>query len=107
MVKESVSVQSTTDPNMHVYHVRIPLTEEVREDGSAGGVSELGAFGKLIVEIPGVEVVRIQKYRFFVSKANMFAWDEIDEPILSIVRELVLSQRLLNEDFSGCLKKIA
>lgn len=78
-------MQETDQPDMRVYNVRHSLTELAHEDGCMGGENTLGAFGKLLVSIPGVEVVRVQRYRFFVSKAVMFEWSEIEQQIAELV----------------------
>ena len=98
--KELVLIQPTDDPDMRVYHVRDELTESKSEDGCKGFEDELGAFGKLILGIRGVEVVRIQPYRFFVSKASMYSFEEIEPAICSLISSFVRSQELLKEDFS-------
>lgn len=78
-------VQETDQPDMRVYNVRHELTEAAAEDGVRGSSEMLGSFGKLVVGIRGVEVVRIQPYRFFVSKAVAFTWEEVEPKIVELV----------------------
>ena len=96
-----VIVQATDEPDMRVYNVRYELTEAAAEDGCRGRIDGLGAFGKLLVGIRGVEVVRVQPYRFFISKAVMFEWSEIDPHVMSIVETLVASQRMLHGELQA------
>lgn len=105
MNTEEVIVQTTEEPCMRVYNVKYELTEKAAEDGCRGRVDELGSFGQLLCQIRGIEVVRVQPYRFFVSKAVMFSWDEIQPHILDLLQSLTASQKLLVENLDEVPRK--
>jgi hypothetical protein len=93
---ESIILQVTEDPNLRIFNVRAELTEKKVEDGCIGDPSDLGAFGRLILGIRGIEVVRVQTYRIFVSKAVMFSWDEIQPKVVDVLTCFVKSNEMLH-----------
>lgn len=97
---EKVIMQLTQQPCMRLYNVRYELTDSAAEDGCRGSIENLGEFGHLVMEIRGIEVVRIQPYRIFISKAALFSWDEIEPSVIKLLESFNLSQDLLAEDFT-------
>jgi len=80
-----VGVQLTPDDNMRCFHIRHELTGIKAEIGYKGESSELGALGRLLLEIRGVECVSVQAYSVTVQKGAMFDWPEIQEKIVDIL----------------------
>lgn len=78
-----------------MYNVRQQLTDQPHEDGIRNGSDEMGAFGKLLLSIPGIELVRVQPYRFIVSKAVMFDWSEIEPKVIELVSHFEQHAKLL------------
>lgn len=91
-----VLMQETDQPEMRVYNVRHELTEHAHEDGCRNGADKLGAFGKLLVSIPGIEVVRVQPYRFIISKAVMFDWSEIEPKVTELLENFKYVEDLIS-----------
>jgi len=89
-------VQETDKPEMRVYNVRHELTNQAHEDGHKNCTDDVGLFGKLLLDIPGIEVIRIQPYRFFISKAVMYEWSEIEPKIVSLIQSYEQHMRLIN-----------
>ncbi len=94
-------MQETNQPEMRVYNVRHELINTEHEDGHRYGDEKLGPFGKLLVAIPGIEVVRVQPYRFFISKAAMFEWSEIEPEIARLVGTFKDHQDLIASGLGG------
>lgn len=89
-----VVVQGTNDPNTQVYHTRVQLSEEM-ESGIRGTDHNLGALGCLLLEVPGVVQVQVHCYLILVTKAPLYAFDEIRPKVEQILSTLVISQRQL------------
>ncbi len=105
MTLEKVLMQQTADVSMRLYNVRYELTEKAAEDGCRGAVDDLGEFGKLIMRIRGIEVIRVQPYRMFVSKAAMFLWEDIEPEVISLLTSFDASQGLLVADYAEYIVK--
>lgn len=91
-----ITVQLTNDPNVWVYHTRFELVS-APEVGLRGCVEEVGAFGRLILEIRGVVQVNVGPYMLLVTKAPLFAWPEIDPSIQAILKTFAMSQRQIED----------
>ncbi len=104
MNAEKILMQLTKDIDMRLYNVRFELTEEAAEDGCKGSVENLGEFGRLVMKIRGIEVVRVQPYRMFISKAALFLWEDIEPEVLRLLTSFDASQDLLIEDYAEYIK---
>ena len=91
-----ITVQLTNDPNVWVYHTRFELASGL-ESGVRGCSEEVGAFGKLILEIGGVVQVNLGPYMLLVTKAPLFKWPEIDPIIQEILKTFAISQRQIKD----------
>ena len=91
-----ITVQLTNDPNAWVYHTRFELASGF-ESGARGCSEEMGAFGKLILEIRGVVQVHLGPYMLLVTKAPLFTWPEIDPSIKEILKTFAISQRQIED----------
>lgn len=91
-----ITVQQTNDPNVLVYHTRFELAS-APEMGLRGCEEEVGAFGKLILEIRGVVQVHVGPYMLLVTKAPLFEWPEIDPSVQDILKSFAKSQRLMED----------
>ncbi len=105
MIVEKVVMQLTADIGMRLYNVRYELTERAAEDGCRGAIEDLGEFGKLIMKIRGIEVIRVQPYRMFVSKAALFLWEDIEPEVISLLTSFDASQGLLVADYAEYIHK--
>jgi hypothetical protein len=114
MTKADLTWQPTNDPNTNAYHTRYILSG-TPESGSRGAVDDLGEFGRLILDIPGVVQVHVQAYVLLVTKAPLFDWDEVDSEVTKILVLFAASQKQLdgvdlarkNEPESGVAKRRA
>jgi hypothetical protein len=86
-----VGVQLTPDDNVRCFHVRHELTSTKAEVGYRGEFPELGALGRLVLEIRGVECVSVQAYSITVQKGAMFDWQIIQEKIVDILVDVCKS----------------
>ena len=95
-----VAVQNTNDPNVRAYHTRFEMSP-TPECGARGSAQELGEFGALFLEIVGVAQVQVSPYILLVTKAPLYAWDEIDPGVVAILKMAEISQRQLMEAVEG------
>lgn len=79
-----VCVQQTQDPNIMVYHTRFEMVDKT-EEGWRGDTEGLGEFGKLFLEIRGVQHVRVTPYMIFIMKGVAFQWNEVQSKVLDIL----------------------
>jgi hypothetical protein len=89
-----IAIQATHDPNVKVYHTRFELSSGP-ERGGRGDVDEVGAFGRLVLEVRGVVQVHVFPYLLMATKGDLFEWSEIDPKIEALLRQFAVSQRQL------------
>lgn len=97
-----ISVQPTTDPNVKVYHTRFEMSSGP-ECGSRGNSEELGAFGNLVLAIPGIAQVHVCPYALMITKAPLFEWSEIDPLVEDLLKEFVISQRQIVDAYTNAV----
>jgi hypothetical protein len=80
-----------TCPDVIVYHTRFRMSTGM-EIGSKIDPRKLNDFGRLLCAIPGVINVQVCVYQLVISKAPLFAWNEICPAIDGLLANFSVSQ---------------
>ena len=86
LIEENIS-------SLRVEHLKGPLTDE-----TANMLNKLGLIGaqvaKEILEIKGVNEIRMKPQEVWVKKTNSSSWDEIEGKILSIIERALRRKKI-------------
>jgi hypothetical protein len=86
--KPPFAIATTSDPECRIFHTRMILTDHVCVGVSGcDNVAELvEGILDFVMRLPGVVQAQVERHKLTVVKSPMFSWDEIEEPLVELLR---------------------